>query len=116
MGKAATAENYPTLNFTNKIQNILNRLKKEKINLQIDNISKYIRQILYHHGSMVLVKAHKLEKNYPMRTIVSAIGISTYEIFKHHVEIIKFEIPHHLYTKQKNGKSNQLKSKYLTIL
>ena len=64
------------------------------------------------------VKAHKLEKNHLMRTIVSTIGTSAYGISTYLVEIIqptvkkiKFKFLHHLYVKRKNGKPNQLKSK-----
>ena len=45
LGKVKIAENDPTLKFTNKIQKMLCRLRKEK---KIENISKCIRQILYH--------------------------------------------------------------------
>ena len=52
LGKAKLVENDPILKFTNKIQKILRRLRKEK-SLQIENISKYIRQILYYHDCKV---------------------------------------------------------------
>ena len=55
-----------------------------------------------------MVKAHKPGKNYTMRTTVSTIGIPAYGISKY-----LDEFPDYLYGKQKNGKSNPLKSKYL---
>ena len=38
---------------------------------------------------MHIIKAHKPEKNYPMRTIKSTIGTVPYGISKHLVEIIQ---------------------------
>ena len=94
---------WPTLKFTNKTQKILCQPRKEK----------------------KLTKAYKPKQNYPMKTNALTIGIPGYGIPKYLVEIIqptltakltaKFKTPHYLYAKQKNEKSNPLKSKYLML-
>ena len=71
LGKAKIAENNPTLKFINKIQKILCRLKKGKKFRDREYFQIYpsdpIPTRLY--GT---IKAHKWEKNCPMRTIVSS--------------------------------------------
>ena len=71
------------------------------------------------------IKAHKPEKNDLMRTIVSTIGVPAYGISKYLDEIIqptlhknnnKIRNSRLFGSKQTTGKSNQLKSKYLTML
>ena len=71
------------------------------------------------------MKAHKPEKNFPMRTIVSTIGTPAYEISKYLVEIIqptlnkndnKIQNSTSFVHEAKYCKSNQLKLKYLTML
>ena len=68
---------------------------KKKISLQIENIFKYIRQILYHCGieyhycTNGTIKAHKPEKNYPLRNIVLIIGTPAYGKSKYLFEIIQ---------------------------
>ena len=88
LGKAKVAENDPTLKFTNKIQKILCRLRKEKKFTDREYFQIYpsdpIPPRLY--GT---IKAHKPEKNYPMRTIVSTIGTPANGISKYLVEIIQ---------------------------
>ena len=88
LGKAKIAENDPTLKFTNKIQKILCRLRKEKKFTDKEYFQIYpsdpIPPRLY--GT---IKAHKPEKNYPMRTIVSTIGTPAYRISKYLVQIIQ---------------------------
>ena len=88
LGKAKIAENDPTLKFTNKIQKILCRLRKEKKFTDKEYFQIYpsdpIPPRLY--GT---IKAHKPEKNYPMRTIVSTIGTPAYGISKYLVQIIQ---------------------------
>ena len=88
LGKAKIAENDPTLKFTNKIQKILCRLRKEKKFTDKEYFQIYpsdpIPPQLY--GT---IKAHKSEKNYPMRTIVLTIGTPAYGISKYLVEIIQ---------------------------
>ena len=122
LGKAKIAENDPTMKFTNIIQKILCRLRKEKKFTGKEYFQIYpsdpIPPRLY--GT---IKAHKPEKNYPMRTIVSTVGTPAYGISKYLLEIIQLilnksnnKIQHHLHTKQKTGKSNQMKYKYLTML
>ena len=88
LGKAEIAENDPTLKFTNKIQKILCRLRKEKKFADKEYFQIYpsdpIPPRLY--GT---IKAHKPEKNYPMRTIVPTIGTPAYGISKYLVQIIQ---------------------------
>ena len=88
LGKAEIAENDPTLKFTNKIQKILCRLRKEKKFTDKEYFQIYpsdpIPPRLY--GT---IKAHKPEKNYPMRTIVSTIGTPAYRISKYLAQIIQ---------------------------
>ena len=71
------------------------------------------------------IKAHKPEKNELMRTTVSTIGVPAYGISKYLDEIIqptlhknnsKIRNSRLFGSKQTTGKSNQLKSKYLTML
>ena len=82
------AGNDPTLKFTNKIQKILCRLRKEKKFTDKEYFQIYpsdpIPPRLY--GT---IKAHKPEKNYPMRTTVSTIGTPAYGISKYLVQIIR---------------------------
>ena len=88
LGKAKIAENDPTLKFTNKIQKILCRLRKEKKFTDKEYFQIYpsdpIPPRLY--GT---IKAHKPEKNYPMRIIVSTIGTPANGISKYLVQIIQ---------------------------
>ena len=76
--KAKIVENDPTLKFTNKIQKIC-RLRKEKKFTDKEyfqiNPSDPILPRLYDTKN-----AHKPEKNYPMRTIVSTIETPAYGI------------------------------------
>ena len=99
LGKAKIAENDPTLKFTNKIQKILCRLRKEKKFTDREYFQIYPSDPIppQFYGT---IKAHKPEKNYPMTTIVSTIGTPTYGISKYLVEIIQ---P----TLNENNKKNQ---------
>ena len=91
LGKAKVAENDPTLKFTNKIQKILCRLRKEKKSTDREYFQIYPSDPISPrlHGT---IKAHKPEKNYPMRTIVSTIGTPAYGISKYLVEIIQLTL------------------------
>ena len=88
LGKAKIAVNDPTLKFTKKIKKILCRLQKEKKFTDKEYFQIYppdpILPRLY--GT---IKAHKPEKNYPMRIIASTIGTLAYGISKYLVEIIQ---------------------------
>ena len=79
LSKAKITENDPTLKFTNKFQKTLCRLRKEEKFTDKEYFQIYpsdpIPLRLY--GT---IKAHKPEKNYPMRTIVSTIGTPMYGI------------------------------------
>ena len=87
LGKAKIAENDPVLKFTNKIQKILRRLRKEKKFTDREYFqicpSDPIPPRFYG-----IIKAHKHENNYPMRTIVSIIGTPAYGISKCLIKII----------------------------
>ena len=87
LGNVKIAGNDPTLKFTNKIQKILCRLRKEKKFTDKEYFQIYpsdpIPPRLY--GT---IKAHKPEKNYPMRTTVSTIGTPAYGISKYFVKLI----------------------------
>ena len=76
------------MKFTNKIQKILCRLRKEKQFTDKEYFQIYPSDPIPPrlHGT---IKAHKPEKNYPMRTIVSTIGTPAYGIFKYLVQIIQ---------------------------
>ena len=88
LGKAKIAENDPTMKFTNKIQKILCRLRKEKKFTDREYFQIYPSDTapprLY--GT---IKAHKPVQNYSMRTIVSTIGTPAYGISKYLVGIIQ---------------------------
>ena len=88
LGKAKIEENDPTLKFTNKIQKILCRLRKEKKFADRQYFQLYLSDPIPPrlYG---IIKAHKSEKNYPMRNIVSTIGTTAYGISKYLVEIIQ---------------------------
>ena len=88
LGKAKIEENDPTLKFTNKIQKILCRLRKEKKFADREYFQVYLSDPIPPrlYG---IIKAHKSEKNYPMRNIVSTIGTTAYGISKYLVEIIQ---------------------------
>ena len=88
LGKVKISENDPTWKFTNKIQKILCRLRKEKTFTDREYFQIYLPHPIppRFYGT---IKAHKPEKNYPMRTIVSTIGTPAYGISKYLVEIIQ---------------------------
>ena len=88
LGKAKIAENNPALKFTNKIQKILCQLRKENKFRDREYFQIYPSDLVPPrlYGTM---KAHKPEKNYLMRIILSTIGTSAYGILKYLVEIIQ---------------------------
>ena len=88
IGKSIIIDYDPTTTLLNKFQKELAKLRKEG---KFDNKTYYkvypsdaIPPRLYG-----VVKAHKPEKNYPMRTIVSTIGTVPYGTSKYLVEIIQ---------------------------
>ena len=85
LGKARFIDGDPTQLYTCKIQKHLRKLRKEK---KFTDILEYTLQIVFHHGYMEQ-KAHKLERNYPMRTVVSTRGTPPYGISKYLVKIIQ---------------------------
>ena len=88
LGKAKVIDEDPTQKFTSKIQKCLCELRKQKKFTDKEYFDLYpsdpIPPRLY--GT---VKAHKPEKNYPMRTIVSTIGTPPYGISRYLVNIIQ---------------------------
>ena len=88
LGKATKAKIDPTSRLTNKIQKKRCKLRKEnkftsKTYFEL-HPSDFIPPRLY--GT---IKAHKPEKNFPMRVIVSTIGTPPYGISKYLVDIIQ---------------------------
>ena len=88
LGKATKAKIDPTSRLTNKIQKKLCKLRKE---------NKFTNKIYFElypsdpipprlYGTII---AHKPEKNFPMRVIVSTIGALPYGISKYLVDIIQ---------------------------
>ena len=88
LGKAKVIDEDPTQKYTSKIQKHLCKLRKEKKFTDKEYFEIYpsdpIPPRLY--GT---VKAHKPEKNYPMRTVVSTIETPPYGISKYLVKIIQ---------------------------
>ena len=88
LGKAKVIDEDPTQKYTSKVQKHLCKLRKEKKFKNKEYFEIYpsnpIPPQLY--GT---VKAHKPEKNYPMRTFVSTIGGPPYGICKYLVKIIQ---------------------------
>ena len=88
LGKAKVIDEDPTQKYTSKIQKHLCKLRKEKKFTDKEYFEIHpsypISTRLY--GT---VKVHKHEKNYIMRTAVSIIGTTPYEISKYLVKIIQ---------------------------
>ena len=93
LGKAKVIDEDPTQKYTSKVQKHLCKLRKEKKFKNKEYFEIYpsnpIPPQLY--GT---VKAHKPEKNYPMRTVVSTIGTPPYGISKYLVKIIQATLKH----------------------
>ena len=89
--KAKVVDKDPTQKYTSKIQKHLCKLKKDKKFTDKKYFEIYpsdpIPPRLY--GT---IKAHKPEKNYPIRTVVSTIGTQPYGIFKYLVKIIQLTL------------------------
>ena len=83
------AENDPTTKFTNKIQKILCRLSKEKKFTDREYFQIYPSCPIPPRLYGTIKAAHKPEKNYRMRTIVSTMGPPGYGISKYLAEIIQ---------------------------
>ena len=103
LGKATKAKIDPTSRLTNKIQKKLCKLRKENKFTNKTYFELYpsdpIPPRLY--GT---IKAHKPEKNFPMRVIVSTIGTPPYGISKYLVDIIQPTLNKNQH-KVKNSKS-----------
>ena len=103
LGKATKAKIDPTSRLTNKIQKKLCNLRKENKFTNKTYFELYpsdpIPPRLY--GT---IKAHKPEKSFPMRVIVSTIGTPPYGISKYLVDIIQPTLNKNQH-KLKNSKS-----------
>ena len=88
LGKAKVINEYPTQKYTSKIQKHLCKLRKEKKFKDKEYFDMYPSDSIppRFYGT---VKAHKPEKNYPMRTAVSTIGTPPYGFSKFLVKIIQ---------------------------
>ena len=87
LGEAKIAENDAILKFTNKIQKTF-RLRKEKKFTDKQYFQIYPSDPIPPRLCGT-IKAHKTEKNYPTRTIVSTIETPAYRISKYLVQIIQ---------------------------
>ena len=88
IGNTTILNTDPTTRITRKIQSKLCELKKK------GGFTKQEYEKLYPSDPVAprmygTVKAHKPEKDYPMRIVVSTIGTPTYEISKMLVDIIQ---------------------------
>ena len=88
LGEAKDIEIDPTKNLVTKFQKEISKLKKE------DKIDKTEFYSMYPSDAIPprlygLVKAHKMSKGYPMRTVVSTIGTPFYGTSKHLVQLIQ---------------------------
>ena len=88
LGEAKEIEKDPTKNLVTKFQKEISKLKKE------DKIDKTEFYSMYPSDAIPprlygLVKAHKMSKGYPMRTVVSTIGTPFYGTSKHLVQLIQ---------------------------
>ena len=88
LGKSKIIECDPTNFFTGKFQRHLWKLKKE------DKFDKKTYSLIYPSDCIPLrlywtLKAHKPEKNYPIRAVVSTIWSPAYGTLKYLVKIIQ---------------------------
>ena len=88
IGNATIITEDPTPAFATKIRNILCKINKRK------RFSKSEYELIYPSDAIAprmygSIKAHKPEKNYPMRNIVSTIGTPVYGLSKYLVYIIQ---------------------------
>ena len=88
LGKTTKAKIDPISRLTNKIQKKLCKLRKENKFTNKTYFELYPSDLIPPrlYGT---IKAHKPEKNFPMRVIVSAIGTPPYGISKYLVDIIQ---------------------------
>ena len=88
LGEAKVIEKDPTNTLVTKIQKVVSKLHKE------DKIDKKTFYSMYPSDAQAprlygVVKAHKPQKNYPMRTVVSTVGTATHGASKFCVDLIQ---------------------------
>ena len=88
IGNTEIIEKDPTPTLTKKVQTTLRKLK------QAGKVTETDYKNLYPSDPVPprmygVVKAHKPEKNFPMRVVVSTIATPTYKISEHLVKIIQ---------------------------
>ena len=113
IGQTKIVETDPTAMFAVKIRSFLLKLKKR------GRFSKREYENLYPSDPIPprmygTVKAHKPEKSYPMRVVVSTVGTPSYEISNYLVNLIKLALDKNP-TRLKNSSSFVEKAKNWTI-
>ncbi|XP_065673970.1 uncharacterized protein LOC136090921 [Hydra vulgaris] len=88
LGNCAISTVDPTQKFLNLIQRTLSKLKKDK-KLDKKTYGKIYSSDAIPPRLYGCIKAHKSEKGYPMRIIVSTIGTPPHKLSQHLVEIIQ---------------------------
>ena len=88
IGPTVVLEKDPTQKILDKFQKLLSSIKKEM------NIPNRLYRELYPSDGIPprlygTIKAHKPNKNYPARTIVSTLGSPSYKVSKHLVNVIQ---------------------------
>ena len=88
IGHTKISNTDPTKNFKTKVQKELRSIYKTK------RLTKKLYNLLYPSDAIAprmygTIKAHKPEKNFPMRIIVSTVGSPPYMISKHLVDLIQ---------------------------
>ena len=88
IGTTVVLEDDPTRKILGKFQRLLSSINKEI------NMSNKIYRDIYPSDAIPprlygTIKAHKPNKNYPARTIVSTIGTPAYKVSKHLVKVIQ---------------------------
>ena len=88
IGDAKVCQKDPTSCLVRKFQGEISRLKKE------EKIDKQLFYSMYPSDAIPprmygMIKAHKPEKGYPMRTVVSTIGTASYGTSKYLVDLIQ---------------------------
>jgi len=88
IGEAKVIEKDPTNTLVTKVQRAVSKLHKE------NKIDKQTFYSMYPSDAQPprlygVIKAHKPQKNYPMRTVVSTVGTATHGTSKHLVDLIQ---------------------------
>ena len=88
LGEARLTNNDPTKSLTKKFQTTLSAIRKE------EKLSNKLYYEMYPSHAVPprmygMLKAHKPQKNYPMRLVVSTIGAPMYGVSKHLASLIQ---------------------------